>query len=210
MISLRIASPLTLAAAALALALPLATAAAPAMPGGGRMAQGIVMHFLEDPEVREQAGITDEQVEQIRARLHEARQAMIEHRAALESAELELERLWQADEPDAAAIRAAITRIGELRTQQQIAGAETRLAIHGILTAEQRETLKQLGRERMREHREQAGPARPGLRERVRAFRDRRHGPAGPQAGAPPAGEPDLDFGPDLASGPAAPPEPPL
>jgi Spy/CpxP family protein refolding chaperone len=202
-------------------AVPVAVSAAP-VPGGGRLAQGAIEHLLEDPEVREQAQVTDEQAEQIRQQVYETRRAMIENHAQAELARLELEQLWDAETPDAEAIHAAIDRAAQIETQQKHAMADARLAIQNILTPEQRETIRGLVRERVRDHVADRRGAGGGLGERLRDRLGDRRGagrgpggpggaPGGPQAGAGPFQGPDFEAspfdeapaGPDVATAPA-------
>jgi Spy/CpxP family protein refolding chaperone len=204
----RIETLIALGAAALVIGVPMTAAAAPMGPGGGRGLQGVAMHLLNDPEVREQTGITDEQVSQMQDRLFQARRDMISRRAEIQTAELDLERLWQADEPDARAIHAAITHLGDLRTAERVALADVRLDCQKILTPEQREKIKTIVAERFRERRSEMGErgerGRGGLGERLR---DRLRGDGGPGAERPGAGQrgprgPQAGFGPE-DSGPA-------
>jgi Spy/CpxP family protein refolding chaperone len=206
---------LALSAGALAIALPAASSAAPMVPGEGRMIQGLVEHFLNDPQVRQQANITDEQADQIETIVFQTRRSVVEQQGQAAVARLDLEQLWRADAPDAQAIHAAIDHIGQIQTQTRQALADARLQIQAILAPEQRETLQTLGRERMREHTAERGEGRgrPGerIRDRVRerfgrpgpGGEDQGQGPGGPQGG--PEGQgPQAGFGPPPADGPQA------
>ncbi len=141
--------------------IPLSAIAAPAGvggdrgPGNDRGSQGVAMRLLSDPEVQERAGVTDEQVTALEDLMYETRLAMIEHRAEAEVAQIELGRLWQDDEPNADAIHAAIDEVAEFNAERDHLQADTRLTAQSILTAEQRETLQEIARERMAERREQ-------------------------------------------------------
>lgn len=193
---------LTLGAGALVAALPATAAAAPMIPGEGRMVQGLIEHFLNDPEVREQAQITDEQVDQIEQITRQTRRAVLEQQGEAALARLDLEELWRADEPDAQAIHSAIDRLAQIQTQTRHALADARLQAAAVLTPDQRETLRTLGRERVREHiserRGDRGPGRGFLRDRIG-----RGGPGGPEGPGALRG-PAPERGPAGPGGPAA------
>jgi Spy/CpxP family protein refolding chaperone len=159
---------------------------APATPGGGHMIQRGIERFLNDPEVREAADISDEQVAEIEAITYEARRTGIELRSQAQLAELEQEQLWAADEPDSEAIHEAIDSEMEIETAQRHAQADTRLRVQSVLSVEQRDAIRATLQERMEERREQRqerGGAAQGERIRQR-FQDQGPGQRGPQRGA--------------------------
>lgn len=161
---------ITLAAAALMLCLTLSVTAAP-IPHGPEIVSGLIDRALNDPEIREQANITDEQADALSALSLTTQRTLITQRAEVEIARLELQDLWRADEPDAEAIHAAIDRVNTLETAIQHTMADARIQSMEILTAEQRDTLRTIARERiqdrMAERRggdgDEAGPQRRAL-----------------------------------------------
>ncbi|MBN1475205.1 Spy/CpxP family protein refolding chaperone, partial [Candidatus Sumerlaeota bacterium] len=132
-----------------------AALAAPVTPGGGQMIQRGIERLLSDPEIREAANITDDQIAEIEAITYEARRTAIELRSQDQLAELELEQLWAADEPDAEAIHEAIDAEMEIHAAQRHAQADTRLRMQSVLSDEQREIIHTTVRDRMTERREQ-------------------------------------------------------
>ncbi|MEW5944863.1 MAG: periplasmic heavy metal sensor [bacterium] len=169
--------------AALAPLLSLALIAALAIPvsarqkggglmGGGKGAGGdLPLQLLERPEILEQVGITEDQLEKLRAMSLEIRKKEIRNRAELQLATIDLQELLEDDNPNVKKIDGKIEQIGALRTGIQKEKVHALLEAKKILTPEQIERLKDLARERMKERRERR-PGMGGMRERLREFRE--------------------------------------
>ncbi|MCH7825794.1 MAG: hypothetical protein IH849_13420 [Acidobacteria bacterium] len=87
----------------------------------------------------EELGITDDQAEQIRAAQRAGRRDGIERRADTEIAEMDLEALYEVDEPDLAAVRAKLEELAMLQVDSQMAGLSLRRQVRQILTPTQLE-----------------------------------------------------------------------
>jgi Spy/CpxP family protein refolding chaperone len=89
-------------------------------------------------------GLTAEQQQQVAA----LRSAMLEQtsdtRAQLEAKRSEMRALWTVDSPDRDAIVAKHAEMSELREALRIAHVDFKLAVYGLLTAEQRSKLAAL------------------------------------------------------------------
>ena len=94
-----------------------------------------VLDYTEDLE------LTDDQSEQIRGAQRETRRAGIARRADIEVAEMDLESLYEADQPDLTAIRAQLEELAALDVDNQMAGLSLRQQVRQILTPAQLETL---------------------------------------------------------------------
>lgn len=135
---------------------------------GPHGAQG---RWWNNPNVIEKLKLTDEQRKQMDAILLNHREKLIDMRAAVEKAELELEPLVGADQPNESQILAQIDKVAQTRAELEKANARFLLAIRAKLTPEQWKELQTWRAERV-------------VR---RGWRDGRDG-AKPQGPPPPAG----------------------
>ena len=130
---------------------------------------------LEDPELAEKIGLTDQQVSALQARLDDAQKSMIKLRADVELAETEVQRLMREDTADRAAVMKAIEVAGAAHVALRKAMVEERLAVREIVGPDAARKLRRhVGRQRG-ERRGQDGEDGPLRKER-----------RGPGAGGPP------------------------
>ncbi|MFQ5926640.1 MAG: Spy/CpxP family protein refolding chaperone [Terriglobia bacterium] len=104
----------------------------------------------DEPGIRDELGITDAQREQLRALRRDALKKGIRNRAEWRVKQIELQELLAADTPDPALVERKVGEIGDLQHQMLRSRVDTRLALAGILTPEQRSKLRRLARQRMR------------------------------------------------------------
>jgi Spy/CpxP family protein refolding chaperone len=128
--------------------------------GRGRGEFGLA-RLLNDPAIRQQLGITAEQVGAIRKQESDFRKAEIRDRADLEVKRVDLQDLLDAEKPDRAAIDSKLQEISTARLALEKSAIHYRLTMREAITPEQREKLHQLMSERWRHA---GGPARPGPR----------------------------------------------
>jgi len=114
--------------------------------------------LLNDPAVRQQAGITDEQAATIRMQEADFRKTEIRGRADLEVKRIDLKDLLAADKPDRAAINAKLQEISAAQLSLQKSAIDYRLTMRDAITPAQREKLRQLMRNRW----QRDGRGRPG------------------------------------------------
>jgi len=114
--------------------------------------QGDHGRWWDNPRVVEQLKLTDEQRKAMDGILLEHREKLIDLRASLQKAELELEPLMKDDQPNEARIVAGIDRVAQARADLEKANARFLLAIRGKLTPDQ---WKQI--QAFREHQGQEG-----------------------------------------------------
>jgi Spy/CpxP family protein refolding chaperone len=128
--------------------------------------------LLNDPDLRQKIGVTDEQAATIRQQVSDFRKRQIRDRADLEVKHIDLENLLAADKPDRVAIDSKLEEISASQLVLKKSAIHFRLAMRDAITPAQREKLHQLMRDRRRhgdgpehsgpqleEHREQRGPA---------------------------------------------------
>ena len=120
--------------------------------------------FAHQPEMRERLGITDAQVEQLRTLRRTAAKSGIRNRADWAVKRIELEELLEADKPDRTLIDKKLREIADLQYGMLKARVDTRLALAGVLTPEQRSKLRSMMRQRMR-GRMQRGRRGPQMQE---------------------------------------------
>jgi len=115
--------------------------------------------LLNDPSVRQQAGITDEQAATIRKQELDFRKTEIRGRADLEVKRIDLKALLAADKPDRGAIDAKLQEINAAQLSLQKSAIDYRLTMRDAITPAQREKLRQVMRDRWQRG---GGPGRAG------------------------------------------------
>ena len=100
-------------------------------------AEGAQGRFWNNPKIVERLKLTDEQRKAFDGILLEHREKLIDLRAGVEKAELEMEPLIGADQPDEGRILAQIDKVAQARAELEKANARYLLAIRGKLTPEQ-------------------------------------------------------------------------
>jgi len=131
---------------------------------------GLDVRWWNNPRVIERLKLTDDQRKQFDQILLDHREKLIDLRASLAKAELEMQPLMQADQPNESAILAQIDRVAQARAELEKANARYLLALRSKLTPEQWKQVQ--------EFRENRG----AMRER---WRDGHRGPGGPGAQVP-------------------------
>lgn len=121
----------------------------------------------DNPQVVKKLGLTEDQQQKLESLQVEHRKFEIKNRSEVETVELDLRQLWKADSPDEAKILAKVKEVSRIREGRAVEDAKYRLAIHQILTPEQRTKMKDFIQKRIQERRE----GQPG--ERMRPMRER-------------------------------------
>ena len=157
--------------------------------------------WWNNPTVIERLKLTDDQRKEMDQILLAHREKLIDMRAAVEKAELEMEPLVGADQPNEQGILAQIDKIAQARAELEKANARFLLAIRAKLTPDQFKELKTLREDR---------PDRGDRGDRMQRWRDGRpgnRGGPGSQPGPDGAPTPPPQGGP-AATPPAGPGEP--
>jgi Spy/CpxP family protein refolding chaperone len=100
-------------------------------------AQGDHGRWWNNPRVVERLKLTDDQRKAMDGILLEHREKLIDLRASLQKAELELEPLMKDDQPNEAKVVAGIDKVAQARADLEKANARFLLAIRGKLTPDQ-------------------------------------------------------------------------
>jgi Spy/CpxP family protein refolding chaperone len=129
--------------------------------------------LLNDPSIRQQVGITDEQAATIRKQELDFRKTEIRGRADLEVKRIDLKALLAADKPDRAAINATLQEISAAQLTLQKSAIDYRLTMRDAITPAQRDKLRQAMRDRWQRDDGRGRAGRPG---------GGRSGPRGPAA----------------------------
>ena len=141
-------------------------------PGGGRHLK-IIGRILENPEVAEELGLTEEQQKTLRDKSYELRSREIELRADLEKAALEQARLMTRDDVDEQALMDAVEKTGAIRTEMAKLRVSQLLTIRKTLNEEQINSIRKY----LHKHRRgNAKEARQERRDRRRQHPGRGHG----------------------------------
>jgi Spy/CpxP family protein refolding chaperone len=155
--------------------------------------QGDHGRWWNNPKVVERLKLTDEQRKAFDGILLEHRKTLIDLRANVEKAELEMEPLMSADQPNEGKILAQIDKVAQARAELEKANARFLLAIRNKLTPEQWKQIQAFrasrGEERGWDRRGQ-GEDRQGPGGRKQGGQHRQMPPppqAAPQGAEPPA-----------------------
>ncbi len=140
--------------------------------------------ILSDPAIREQVGVSADQVAKIRQQDSDFRKTAIRSRADLQIKQIDLRELMSADKPDRAAIDAKLTEISTARLAFQKSAVTYRLNSRDALTPEQRQKLQQVLRDRRQNAR---GPGGRGPGAGARGGRRGAGQPPKPPASTPAA-----------------------
>jgi Spy/CpxP family protein refolding chaperone len=173
--------------------------------------QGDHGHWWNNPKVVEKLKLTDAQRKSMDETLLAHRETLIDLRASVEKAELQLEPLMKDDQPNEAKILGQIDKVAQARAELEKANARFLLAIRGKLTPEQWKMLQAEranrgeGRGRDRdEGREGRGPGQGGWNRggQGQGGQNRHQGPPPPPP-APGAGPQSMDEPPAMPDVPA-------
>jgi periplasmic protein CpxP/Spy len=99
--------------------------------------------FWNNPRIVERLKLTDDQRKAMDAILQQHRVTLIDLRANVEKAEVEMQPLMRADEPNESAILAQIDKIAQARAELEKANARFLLAIRSKLTPDQWKQVQQ-------------------------------------------------------------------
>lgn len=143
---------------------------------------GIEGRWWNNPRIIERLKLTDDQRKDFDSILLQHREKLIDLRANVEKAELEMEPLVRADQPNETQILAQIDKVAQARAELEKANARYLLAIRSKLTPEQWKEVQDFRKnhDQMRRGWEQGG------RMRDKMYRDGK----GPDTAPPPAGPP--------------------
>lgn len=115
------------------------------MHGGFRGGQAeFGLRFLNNPDIRRQVGITDEQAAKIRQQVSEFRKSEIRDRADLQVKRIDLQDLMAAGKPDRTAIDSKLSEISASQLALDKSSVEFRLDMRDAITPAQREKIRQL------------------------------------------------------------------
>jgi periplasmic protein CpxP/Spy len=155
---------LVLAVAGVLMAGGLAGAQGPGGPGMGHgfgehrppmeraFGDGAREQFWNNPRVVAQLKLTDDQRKAMDGILQQHKVTLIDLRANLEKAEVTMQPLMKADQPNENAILSAIDKIAQARAELEKANARFLLAIRGQLTADQWKQMRTMHEEHAEAH----------------------------------------------------------
>jgi periplasmic protein CpxP/Spy len=129
--------------------------------------------WWDNPQVAQQLGLSADQKKKMDDIFQQNRLKLVDLHAAVQKAEITMEPLVAADQPDVARIEKQIDNVAQARAELEKANARMLLGIRGVLTPEQFQKLQA-----------QAGGRGPGQGRMGGAFQPR------PAQGAPPAPAP--------------------
>jgi len=173
---------------------PFERALGPQGEGQGRMSR-----WWNEPGMVEKLKLTDDQRKSMDQILLEHRETLIDLRANVEKAELAMEPLMKADQPNESGVLAQIDKVAQARAELEKANARFLLAIRGKLTPDQWKQLQDIRASRQERH--GWGPDGAGHRGQ-RPGGEFRHPATPPPTG--PQGSLEMGPGPGVPQGAAA------
>ena len=138
--------------------------------------------WWKDSRIVQDIGLSDQQSTQIEKIFQDHRMQLVDLHANLEKAELAMEPMMQADQPNEGQITSQIDKISQARAALEKSNAVMLLGIRKVLTADQWKKLQAAQRERSPFP--AMAPGGPGGRGEMQMRRDR--GPRARQPGGPP------------------------
>lgn len=142
--------------------------------------------WWNDPAVIDKLKLTDDQRNAMDGILQQHREKLVDLHGNLEKAELALDPLVSADQPNESAILAQIDKVAQARAELEKANARFLLAVRAKLTPDQWKTLQSMRSERHEHRMDRRDMRNPGQgRRQAPPPPDT---PQGPSAGAPPPG----------------------
>lgn len=93
--------------------------------------------------------LTEQQLAQIKEMRFARQKSAIQTRSKIQLAELDLRNLLQAENPDENQVKSKVEEIGKLKTELRLNRVQGRLEVQKVLTAEQKETLKTIHKQRL-------------------------------------------------------------
>lgn len=137
---------------------------------GDRM-EMLLNRLSENQKLREETGITEEQITKIRDSLDELKKKLIDLRGEMEKASIDQAKLISAKELDEAAVMKAIEKIGALRTDMAKLEIQKRLVIKKNLKQEQVEKLMKS----VQQMKTNMGEAREKIKEKRQGGSEEKH-----------------------------------
>ncbi|HTV57972.1 MAG TPA: periplasmic heavy metal sensor [Verrucomicrobiae bacterium] len=139
------------------------------------------VRLLNDPAIRQQVGVTDEEAAKIRQQTSDFMKKEIQDRANVAVQRIDLRDLLAAEKPDRAAIDSKLQDISTSRLAMEKSAVDYRLTLRDEITPAQRDKIRELMRDRWSRDRGEGGRWQRG------PHGGRRGGQRGPGPGAAPA-----------------------
>ena len=145
--------------------------------GEGLRVDMMIERIINNPDLVEKAGITDEQIKILTSAISEMKKERVKIQAELELASLDQADKLAQDTVDEKAIMKAIEKTGELQTQLAKLAVKQMLLVKKTLTPDQIKKIKELAREMRRNRMNEAQDNKKQDR------KERRHEKSGETAG---------------------------
>jgi Spy/CpxP family protein refolding chaperone len=138
----RVTTTLAVLALVFGVALAQPSPGGPGAPGGPGMPPTPMMGMADKPGIPD---MTPEQMGKIDAMRVAHMKTVMPIQTDIQVAEIELDALWRADEPDAKKIIAKVKEIGDLRQKLEVARVTHHLDMLKLMTPDQRKAMKKMG-----------------------------------------------------------------
>jgi periplasmic protein CpxP/Spy len=120
--------------------------------------------WWNNPKIAEKLKLTDDQRKAMDDIFQQHRETLVDLRATVQKAEIEMDPLVRADQPNEAAVMAQIDKVAQARAELEKANARFLFELRGKLTPDQWKQVQEFrqNHENMRQMRRGGGPGQPG------------------------------------------------
>jgi Spy/CpxP family protein refolding chaperone len=125
------------------------------MMARGGMQQALIKRILDNPEIAEQVGLTEEQISTLKQAMFEIEKKLIDLHAEQAKAGMEQGQLLDQDQIDKKAVMKAVEKTGEISTEIAKLQMEQLLLVKETLTTEQIDKIKEMIHEHARQRRDE-------------------------------------------------------
>lgn len=125
--------------------------------GFGKGVEAMIARFVNNPEIAEEIGLTEEQVKTLREGMEDLKNKAKDLRAEMKKAAMEQAKLMTESAVDEEAVMEAVEKTGQIRTEIAKLQIKQLLLVKNTLTREQIEQTRQRMRERMKKRFERRG-----------------------------------------------------
>jgi Spy/CpxP family protein refolding chaperone len=120
--------------------------------------------WWNNPEIAEKLNLTEDQRKSMDSIYQQHREQLVDLRATVEKAEIEMDPMVKADQPNEAAVMAQIDKVAQARAELEKANARFLFELRAKLTPDQWKQVQDFrqSHQGMRPMRRGGGPGRPG------------------------------------------------
>ncbi|MGD9873920.1 MAG: hypothetical protein AB7T27_06575 [Kiritimatiellia bacterium] len=129
---------------------------------GGASGMGMLMRLCHDPELQKQAGISDDEVAKLKFLATKVKKDMIDLKANMEKAQLDLQAATDIKDPSREAVMAAADAVAAAQAAMMKANLSVKFDVIGLIGADKADALQKACSEHRMDLRKREGKDRDG------------------------------------------------